>query len=202
MSHHRLVKFGLLLGGLLLISASAWLVPKFTGERRTPELEVRAIAHQWWWEFDYPSLGVKVKNELHLPEGQPVRLELISADVLHSFWLPAMKMAVDVVPGQKRTLLLTSRNTGTLHGSCGVGCGCNTVCMRFRVLVSNYLEFAKWIKKQRGVSLTPGNRTAPSCVLNHAVNGVRSSAAVSRLAVLLNDGNDGGKRAPSSSSAP
>jgi cytochrome c oxidase subunit 2 len=48
------------------------------------------IAHQWWWEFHYPDLGVSTANELHVPLGCPVALEMTSADVIHSFWAPAL----------------------------------------------------------------------------------------------------------------
>jgi cytochrome c oxidase subunit II len=178
MSVKRLPKWSIALSGILLvITGSVWLVSRNIAARNDSATEVDVIAHQWWWEFDYPGQGVRVANVLHIPEDRPVRLVLTSADVLHSFWLPSMRLAVDVVPGQKRTVVLNPRSTGTLDGSCGAGCGCDTVCMRFRVFVTNDLEFQQWIKKHRGVPLKQGNTTAPSCVLAGGVDGSTSSPA-------------------------
>jgi heme/copper-type cytochrome/quinol oxidase subunit 2 len=166
MSFKRLPKWIIVLGGILLVLAgSAWLGSRFIAGENDPATEIHVIAHQWWWEFDYPKQGVKVANVLHVPAGRPVRLVLSSDDVLHSFWLPSMRLSVDVVPGQKQTVMLNLPKPGTLDGSCGAGCGCDTVCMRFRVLVTKNLEFQQWIKKQRGVPLKAGNTAAPSCLL-------------------------------------
>src|SRR6266542_4244133 len=59
------------------------------GEAPPPDaLKVEVIGHQWWWEYRYPDLGIVTANELHLPVGIAVRLELISDDVIHDFWVP------------------------------------------------------------------------------------------------------------------
>src|SRR5688500_3897922 len=53
-------------------------------------IHVRVIGHQWWWEFQYPDLGVSTANELHIPTGVPVNFTLESVDVIHSFWVPLL----------------------------------------------------------------------------------------------------------------
>ena len=203
MSFKHLPKWSILLCGILLVIAgSLWLASRFIvrGNHRATEVDV--VAHEWWWEFDYPKQGVKVANVLHIPEDRPVRLVLTSDDVLHSFWLPSMRLAVDVVPGQERTVMLNLKNTGTLNGSCGAGCGCDTVCMRFRVLVTNNLEFQQWIKKQRGVPLKHGNTTAPSCVFPRDVDGAASSPEARRVGGPQARSDKGPAPALSSASAP
>lgn len=186
----RLPRWGIVLAGTLLVLAgSVWLASRFIASRNDPATEVDVVAHQWWWEFDYPKQGVKVANILHVPDNQPVRLVLTSDDVLHSFWLPSMRLAVDVVPGQKRIVVLNLKNRETLNGSCGAGCGCDTVCMRFRVLVTNNLEFQQWLKKQSGVPLKHGNTTAPSCVFPRNVDGATSSPVANRAAATLAKSN-------------
>jgi cytochrome c oxidase subunit 2 len=172
------------LGALLLAGGSLWLMRRAMATRYGTALEIHAIAHQWWWEFDYPS-GVRTADELRIPEGQSVRLDLTSADVLHSFWLPSMKRGVDVIPGRDTTLILGSRSRGTLYGSCDAGCGCNTVCMRFRVLVSKDSEFTQWIEKQHRVPLKVPHRSAPACALNPKVDRGRSPVAGRRLQKIL-----------------
>ncbi len=203
MSFKWWLKRGLVLGGILLVTTgSVWLASRFIARGNGPATDVDVVAHQWWWEFDYPRQGVKVANVLHLPEDRSARLMLTSADVLHSFWLPSMRLSVDVVPGQKRTLMLNLQNIGTLNGSCGAGCGCDTVCMRFRVLITNNQEFQQWIKKQRGVPLKQGNTIAPTCVFSRSVDGARSSFASRKPSTRVARKNGAAGPAPSPVSAP
>ena len=61
-------------------------------------LHVRAIGHQWWFEFEYPEQGVTTANELHVPVGRPVSVTLESKDVIHSFWIPKEVAKVDMLP--------------------------------------------------------------------------------------------------------
>jgi cytochrome c oxidase subunit 2 len=94
--------------------------------------------------FDYPALGIKTSNLLYLPTATNIRLELASADVIHSFWIAGMKESVDVPPGKTRPLDLIVKSPGELYGNCDSGCGCGTVCMRFSVLASNPGDFSQW----------------------------------------------------------
>jgi cytochrome c oxidase subunit II len=114
-----------------------------------PDLRVRVTAHQWWWEFDYPSLGIKTSNVLYLPSSKDVRLELASADILHSFWILGMKDPIEIIPGKTRSVDVVLKSTGELYGNCESGCGCGTVCMRFRVLARNPREFQQWAANER-----------------------------------------------------
>ena len=120
-----------------------------------PALTVRAVAHQWWWEFDYPTLGIKTSDELHVPSNSVVRFELTSADVLHSFWMPGMAKAVPAVPGRPRVLDLKMRAPGESYGTCDATCGCGNVCMRFRVFASAEKDFRKWVAARRGRPAEP-----------------------------------------------
>ena len=75
-------------------------------------LEIKVIAHQWWWDFQYQGAGVVTANELHVPTGQTIRLDLQSADVIHSFWVPQLGGKRDVVPGQINELTLIANEPG------------------------------------------------------------------------------------------
>ena len=132
-------------------------------------LTVRAVAHQWWWEFDYPSLGVKTSDILYLPSATNVRLELASADVIHSFWMIGMKDPVDIEPGVTRPLDVVIKSPGELYGNCDSGCGCGTVCMRFRVLASSRGDFEQWAARERlrrSEFKAPHKGDAPACATN------------------------------------
>ena len=61
---------------------------------------IEVVGHQWWWEVRYPAEGITTANEMHMPVGRPVALQLTSADVIHSFWVPALGGKLDLLPGQ------------------------------------------------------------------------------------------------------
>jgi len=136
--------------GLACICAGTILLATILGAGVTrPALTVKAVAHEWWWEFDYPSLGIKTSNVLHLPSAASVRVELASADVIHSFWIVGMKDPVAILPGKTRLLDLVVKSPGELYGNCDSGCGCGTLCMRFRVLASSSVNFDRWAARER-----------------------------------------------------
>lgn len=150
---------------------------------------VRAVAHEWWWEFDYPSLGVRSSNVLYLPSGVEVKLELTSADTIHSFWIAGMKRSMKIVPGKARLLELLVKSPGELYGNCDSECGCGKVCMRFRVLASPRPDFQRWAAsaRLRGSGFKPPRTNGtPSCALNSAYPGhAKSNVSHSRLQQLL-----------------
>jgi cytochrome c oxidase subunit 2 len=73
---------------------------------------VEVIGHQWWWEVRYPGTPAVTANELHLPAGRPVRLEVRTADVIHSFWVPELNRKIDMVPGRTSSILLRADRPG------------------------------------------------------------------------------------------
>ncbi len=150
---------------------------------------VRAVAHQWWWEFDYPSLGIKTNNVLCLPSDSDVRLELRSADFIHSFWIAGMKESIDIIPGQAHLLDVLVKSPGELYGNCDSGCGCGTVCMRFRILISAPPEFERWAVNEQsppGEFEPPRTANAPACALNTAHDRrFKPNSPTTRLQYLL-----------------
>ena len=163
-------------------------------------LIVKAVAHQWWWEFDYPSLGIKTSDVLYVPSATNVRLELASVDVIHSFWIAGMKESVDIPPGKTRPLDLVVKSPGELDGNCDSGCGCGTVCMRFRVLASNPGDFEQWATRERlsrSAFKPPRKVDAPACALNAGYERrVGHNFHKSRLQRLL-DGDESTGQSPS-----
>ena len=110
-------------------------------------LEIKVVAHQWWWEFDYPD-GAKASNELHIPVNRPIRLLLESPDVIHSFWVPQLGGKRDVVPGQINELTFVATVPGMYPGQCAEFCGLSHANMRFRTFVDSPEVFAKWDSAQ------------------------------------------------------
>jgi len=150
------------LGTTLGLATLVVIFPGVTGLRRldrssaaaTDPLLVNVTARQWEWRFSYPSYGIRDATELVMPLGRPVRFTLKSEDVIHAFWIPSMRIKMDVIPGETRTLTLTpSTLTSTAQDPqtrvqcaelCGVGHG--QMAAPARVLPTS--EFAAWAAGQ------------------------------------------------------
>jgi cytochrome c oxidase subunit 2 len=145
-------------------------------------LEVQVIAHQWWWEFHYPSLGVETADEVHIPVNRSIYFAMVSKDVIHSFFMPAIGGKRDVIPGQVNYITLTANTTGEYYGQCTEFCGDSHANMRFRVVVDTPEDFDKWVKHQLEPAAKPpatGSVAAGAkifanapCAICHAVKGV------------------------------
>ncbi len=81
-------------------------------------LTIEITGQQWWWKARYlsddPSKILTTANEIHIPVGRPIRVKLIGADVIHSFWVPALAGKTDTIPGQTNDYLAGSREARTL----------------------------------------------------------------------------------------
>jgi heme/copper-type cytochrome/quinol oxidase subunit 2 len=128
----------------------------------TRSLVVNAIAHEWWWEFDYPTLGVNVRDELHVPSGIDIHLQLISADVVHSLWIPGLRKAIPIIPGTSGSLDLLVESPGRFYGNCDTSCGCNAIGMRFPMIAESGVNFNNWIQSRRHDASSYNRRRAGS----------------------------------------
>jgi cytochrome c oxidase subunit 2 len=116
-------------------------------------LRVTVIGRQWWWEFRYDrygerSLGFVTANELHVPVGQPVVLDLQSADVVHSFWVPRLTGKTDLIPGRVNQTWFTKVAAGTYLGQCAEYCGTQHANMLLRVVADEPATFDAWLADQ------------------------------------------------------
>ena len=118
-------------------------------------LEITVVGHQWFWEFEYPDLGIKTSNELHIPTGKVVNLTLNSNDVLHSFWVPKLAGKQDIIPTRSNELWLIADEPGVYFGQCAEFCGVAHAQMRFRVIAESPSEFDKWTKDFLRPSVAP-----------------------------------------------
>jgi heme/copper-type cytochrome/quinol oxidase subunit 2 len=176
--------------GVAAISAAVfYFLPSGERGRTTPALRVRAVAHQWWWEFDYASLGIRTSDVLYLPSGRQIQLELVSGDVIHSFWIEGMKDAVDIIPGKARLLDVFVKSPGELYGSCDSGCGSGTVCMRFRLLASPPVEFQRWAVAapvdRSGFNVPRTSDPTAVALVNGDTGHIEYDSSASRLQQLL-----------------
>lgn len=113
------------------------------------DVTVTVVGHRWWWEFDYPDLGITTANEMVIPANANVKLTLKSVDVIHSFWVPQLAGKTDVVPGQINTMWLTAKRAGDFNGQCAEFCGIEHALMRFKVVAVDKTAFDQWVTNQK-----------------------------------------------------
>jgi cytochrome c oxidase subunit II len=147
---------------------------------------VLVIGHQWWWEFQYPDLGVVTANEFHLPVGQTAQFDLESRDVIHSFWVPRMGGKNDVVPGRTNLLWFTPETTGEFPGQCVEFCGTQHANMRLRLIVDTPEAFQTWVQQQRAAASPPASAVQQgaalfqggACIGCHTIRGTPAAGTV------------------------
>ncbi len=111
-------------------------------------LTMEAVGHQFKYEFRYPRLKQSVYDEMHLPVDTPVTLHVTAADVIHSFWVPEMRIKADMVPGLVQTLRFTPEHTGKYRIICTEFCGTNHGNMLATVYVDSQQDFGRWLAGQ------------------------------------------------------
>jgi cytochrome c oxidase subunit 2 len=118
-------------------------------------LNVIVVGHSWWWEFDYPDLGIKTANELHVPIGTDIQMELVSADVLHTLSIPELSIKADAIPGQINHLQTRADEPGELGGQCSEVCGTAHALMRVKVIADSQDDFEVWSSNQQKPAAAP-----------------------------------------------
>lgn len=117
--------------------------------------EVNATGLQWWFKFEYPKEQIDgagtlvTANELIIPAGRPVRVNLRTNDVIHSFWVPKLAGKVDMIPNRGNHLWLQADKPGYFWGQCAEYCGESHAVMRFRVVALDAPAFAAWVAHQK-----------------------------------------------------
>lgn len=155
-----------------------------------PALTISIIGHQWWWEARYegatPSQTFTTANEIHLPVGVPVRFEVTSADVIHSFWVPALGGKTDAIPGRTNTSWLEADKPGVYRGQCTEYCGKQHAHMAFFVTAEPPADFEKWRQNQLSPAASPTSARAQQgerdfiqrCGACHTVRGTSAGGRV------------------------
>ena len=157
----RLILFGGVVVPTVLLLAVAVLGLSLMAELRSavPEMTVRITGEQYWWRAEYldpdGSVVLETANEIVIPKDAAVALELVTADVIHSFWVPALAGKVDMIPGRVNRLVLEARRTGTFRGQCAEFCGDSHALMALRVRVLDPPGYAAWQDRERRAAAVP-----------------------------------------------
>lgn len=140
-------------------------------------IQVKVTAHQYWWEFEYPNLGVKTAQELLIPNDAVISIEAKTADVLHSFWIPSLAGKTDTNPGGNVNIMyFKAPKTGVYLGKCAELCGPSHSLMDFKVKVVDRASFERWVAAMKNPVALPENQEIAEllnkqCLSCHAIGG-------------------------------
>ena len=169
-------------------------------------LEINVTGHQWWFEFEYPEQNLITANEMHVPVDVPIKLNLRSDDVIHSFWIPKLAGKQDAIPNNVNPMKFTARSSdidslpAMFFGQCAEFCGEAHAHMRFRVIAESAADFDAWVSRYHTLASTPppsGDSeeargfqvfAAKGCLLCHKADGPASMGIRQSLRVAFERG--------------
>jgi cytochrome c oxidase subunit 2 len=152
------------------------------------ELIIKVRGSQWWWNIEYlnpqADKAFQTANEIHLPVGRNVHLQLEGDDVIHSFWVPSLAGKQDLIPGRLNELTIRAERAGVYRGQCAEFCGLQHAHMAFLVVAEPEDQFNKWMNAQRQPGATASEREVESgrdtflskpCAACHTIRGTAAS---------------------------
>jgi cytochrome c oxidase subunit 2 len=133
-----------------ILAAYAWIVLNDVEAKQPNELHVRVIGQQFAWHFQYlDEPGKPTTNTLYLPKDQPVKFDVVTRDVIHSFWVPAFRLKTDTVPGLTTHIRVTPNKFGNFDVVCAELCGLGHSTMRQTAHVVTKPAFDTWLQKTK-----------------------------------------------------
>lgn len=126
----------------------------YVDEKQPPKdaEDIFVIGKQWMWHIEHRN-GVRENNELHVPLGKPVKLTMISQDVIHAFYIPAFRVQWMVVPGRYTSIWFTPTQVGEYHLFCNMFCGAQHSEMGGKVVVMQQADYQKWLANEGETTL-------------------------------------------------
>jgi cytochrome c oxidase subunit II len=183
----RTVAWATVISALLLVGLVAASVFTDRALARLPlanAVNIEVTAHQWWWTARYtgggPSESFVTANEIHVPVGRPVVVQLRSTDVIHSLWVPSLAGKKDLVPGRSALLQFRADQPGLYRGQCAEFCGFQHALMGLLVIAEPPAQFDAWAQAQRAPAAEPQDPMARrgkalfqsgACAMCHAIQG-------------------------------
>jgi cytochrome c oxidase subunit 2 len=145
-------------------------------------LRIEVTGEQWWWRVRYlhadGTTDFVTANEIRLPVGRAVRLDLKSADVIHSFWVPVLAGKLDMIPGRTNRLTLRADRAGEYRGQCAEYCGGPHGLMALVVVAEPPDAFERWVDLQRAPAAATHPLFASYCSACHAVRGTAAAGVL------------------------
>jgi cytochrome c oxidase subunit 2 len=190
----RWIYIGVSLSTIVLMVLAAWTMQTIAAvsmpEGKTA-FTIRVTGYEWWWRVRYedrePARTFTTANEIHIPVGVPVRLEIESSDVIHSFWAPQLAGKTDAIPGQTNVSWVQADRPGIYRGQCAEYCGAQHAHMALLVIADQPDSFKAWWDNQLR-SAEDGNASQAAvagqavfsahCAACHSVRGIGAGGIV------------------------
>jgi cytochrome c oxidase subunit 2 len=160
-------------------------------DSRPEPLIIQVRGHQWWWEATYKDKSTNrnflTANELHVPIGQPIRIELAADDVIHSFWAPNLTGKQDLIPGRDNALTFTVDKPGTYRQQCAEFCGLQHAHMAMLIVAEPAEAYQNWRQAQLVEPAAPAQADeqrgrqafmARPCAACHTIRGTQASGTL------------------------
>lgn len=169
----------------IVFGYSIYTLSAIENPQTKPAVKIEIVGRRWWWEVKYPDQGVTTANEIHIPVDVPVQVQLQSADVIHSFWVPELHGKMDLIPTRINNLTLHATQVGVYRGQCAEFCGLQHAHMGFMVVVQSKDDFNNWLSAQGQPAPAPTDPTAAQgqqvfmnagCVFCHTVRGLEDKS--------------------------
>lgn len=161
--------------------------PEVTKNRQP---DVIITGHQWWWEVYYPATNVYAANEVHLPVGKQLLMEMRSADVIHDWWVPELGNKMDLVPNHPNYLWLNIHKPGKYFGACSEFCGAQHAWMRITVIAQTKNDFDHWIASNVKLAAQPTDELANTGAALFQAKSCGSCHRIAGTAAITNVGPD------------
>jgi cytochrome c oxidase subunit 2 len=177
-----------------LLAYGLALMPAVLAPGPADGLRIEVSGERWWWRVRYLPPGdqagqpaIELANEIRLPVGERVTVELVSPDVIHSFWIPALAGKVDMIPGRVTRIALEPTRTGIFRGACAEYCGTSHAFMNFATVVVERAAFDDWLAAQARPAAAPAGDVAErglraflanGCGACHAIRGTPADGVV------------------------
>ncbi|MGG1314001.1 MULTISPECIES: cytochrome c oxidase subunit II [Cohnella] len=149
-------------------------------------LKVKVTAHQYWWEFEYPDLGITTAQELVVPTGKKIQFELTTADVKHSFWIPSIGGKMDNNDGLTNKMYLEFDKEGVYRGKCAELCGPSHSLMDFKAKAVDQASFDRWVAAIKAPVEMPKDEAVKAafqnkCLTCHAIGETSTGSSAPNL---------------------
>jgi len=160
---------------LILAAIAAFVFAKVSGIKNAPAAAnaetIRIEGHQFYWQFDYPNGAISVET-MKIPFNRKIQLEITSADVAHSWWVPALGGKLDAIPGRVNRTSFRADKLGTFRGQCAEFCGIQHAAMLMWVEVVPPEQYDSWVQQRRTDAAAVGRETFDGvCAKCHGLAG-------------------------------
>ncbi|MCL7489452.1 MAG: c-type cytochrome [Desulfobulbaceae bacterium] len=169
---------------ILVIMLFAAILDTMELGKGEPGFRVKVTSHHWWFEVQYPDLGIVDANEINIPAGVLTDFELQSHAVVHSFWIPRLGGKRDMLPDHPTHLMLMADEAGEFRGTCTEYCAGPHALMAFRLIAHDPEEFEQWVRRRSRIPEEPSDPLLvrgrevfmeQGCMACHAIRGLSES---------------------------